>query len=73
IWSTCDDELVPVENTLMFMSALAENNVPFAGHIFSSGVHGLALSDKSTANYEGHINPECARWVELALEWMEKR
>ena len=73
IWSTFDDELVPVENTLMFMSALAENNVPFAGHIFSSGVHGLALSDKSTANYEGHINTECARWVELAMEWMEKR
>lgn len=72
IWSTFDDETVPVENTLLFTSALAANKVPFASHIFSSGVHGLALCDDSTANYDGHINPECAQWVRLALDWLAK-
>ena len=72
IWSTCDDNLVPVENTLMFMSALAANKVPFTGHVFGNGVHGLALSDESTANYDGHINKECAEWTELAREWLKK-
>lgn len=72
IWSTCDDELVPVENTLMFTAALAANKVPFTSHIFSSGVHGLALADESTANYDGHINKECAEWVRMAVEWINK-
>ncbi|MGN0608997.1 MAG: alpha/beta hydrolase [Oscillospiraceae bacterium] len=72
IWSTCDDELVPVENTLMFTAALAANKVPFTSHIFSSGVHGLALADESTANYDGHINRECAEWVRMAVEWINK-
>ena len=72
IWSTCDDELVPVENTLMFTEALAANKVPFTSHIFSSGVHGLALADESTANYDGHINKECAEWVRMAVEWINK-
>ena len=73
IWSTCDDELVPVENTILFTAALAANKVPFTSHIFSSGVHGLALCDDSTANYDGHINPECAEWVRLALQWINSR
>lgn len=70
IWTTCDDELVPVENTILFTAALAEHKIPFASHIFSKGVHGLALCDDSTANYDGHINPECAEWVRMALQWM---
>lgn len=73
IWSTCDDELVPVENTILFTAALAANKVPFTSHIFSSGVHGLALCDDSTANYDGHINPECAEWVRLSLQWINSR
>lgn len=72
IWSTYDDELVPVENTIMFTAALAEHKVPFTSHIFSHGVHGLALSDDSTANYDGHINAECAKWFDMALEWIKR-
>lgn len=73
IWSTFDDGLVPVENTIMFTAALTEHKIPFTSHIFSSGVHGLALSDECTANYDGHINPECAQWVQLALDWIRKQ
>lgn len=72
IWSTFDDELVPVENTIMFTSALAEHKVPFTSHIFSHGVHGLAMCDDSTANYDGHINAECAQWFDLALAWVKR-
>lgn len=71
IWHTSDDELVPIENTIDFTSALAGSKVPFECHIFRSGVHGLALCDRSTANYDGHLNSDCAQWFELALRWME--
>ncbi len=73
IWHTADDGLVPVENTLMFTSALAEKKIPFACHIFESGVHGLSLCDDSTAGYDGHINPDCARWFGMAVDWIKSR
>ncbi|MCD7731714.1 MAG: alpha/beta hydrolase [Oscillospiraceae bacterium] len=73
IWCTCDDSLVPVENTLLFTTALAANKVPFTSHIFSSGAHGLALSDETTANCDAHINKECAEWISLAMEWMQRQ
>ncbi len=72
IWCTADDGTVPAANTLMFASALSENGIPFACHIFPEGVHGLAMCDDSTANYDGHINPECAEWARLAVEWIKK-
>lgn len=73
IWHTADDDCVPVENTLLFSSALAENHVPFACHIFESGVHGLALCDDSTAGYHGHINPDCEKWFGMAVQWIKSR
>ncbi|MGN0674682.1 MAG: alpha/beta hydrolase [Oscillospiraceae bacterium] len=73
LWHTSDDGCVPVENTLLFASALAEHNIPFACHIFESGVHGLSLCDDSTAGYEGHINPDCGRWFGMAVNWIKSR
>ncbi len=73
IWHTADDGCVPIENTLLFTSALAEKKIPFACHIFEKGVHGLSLCDDSTAGYEGHINPDCARWFGMAVDWIKSR
>ncbi len=73
LWHTADDGCVPVENTLLFASALAKNNISFACHIFESGVHGLSLCDDCTAGYEGHINPDCGRWFEMAVDWIKAR
>lgn len=73
LWHTADDGCVPVENTLLFASALAKNNIPFACHIFESGVHGLSLCDDCTAGYEGHINSDCGKWFEMAVDWIKSR
>ncbi len=73
LWHTADDGCVPVENTLLFASALAKHKIPFACHIFESGVHGLSLCDDCTAGYDGHINPDCGRWFEMAVDWIKSR
>ena len=73
LWHTSNDTCVPIENTLLFASALAENKVPFACHIFENGEHGLALCDDSTAGYSGHINPDCGRWFEMAVDWIKNK
>lgn len=73
IWHTLADELVPVENTMMFVSALRRAGVLFELHLYPQGEHGLALSTEETASVsnkrfskENRVRPECAAWVGMA-------
>ncbi len=70
LWTTRDDGSVPVQNTLMFASALAEAGVAFTCHIFPHGSHGLALADFATARGKYHCVDECKQWFPLAMDWI---
>ena len=70
IWHCADDGCVPPENTLDYIKQLSANNVSFECHIYPFGGHGLALSDHSTAAYDGHMNATCAKWFDLAVDWV---
>ena len=61
VWHTSDDGAVPIQNSLMLTSALAERKVPFALHIWPHGSHGLGLAEET---------PGICRWPELAAEWL---
>lgn len=72
IWHTFTDTCVPVENTILYIQALAKHKVPFEAHIFPYGRHGLSLATKETwsqsaERYEPHV--QC--WFDLALNWLE--
>lgn len=43
IWSTGEDVVVPVENSLAFAAALSRNKVPYDLRIYDKGKHGLGL------------------------------
>jgi len=43
IWHTVEDSVVPVENALLFASALRKAKVPFELHIYEKGTHGMGL------------------------------
>ena len=71
IWHTVDDGAVPIENTLLFISALQENGVPFEAHIFPRGTHGLALADRETSTPDGGcLSDHCAGWPSLLEKWI---
>lgn len=69
IWHTWKDNGVPVENSLLYASALRKNNIPFELHIYPDGPHGLsAVSDdvywklpKFTREYP---------WLDQSIEWL---
>jgi len=63
IWHTADDQSVPVENSLMFTSALSKAQVSFALHILPRGRHGLGLAQEQ---------PEVAVWTDLAAKWLKQ-
>jgi acetyl esterase/lipase len=63
LWTTFADKTVPMENTLLFASALRKCQVPFALHIYEKGGHGLGLGNKPPFN---HVHPwanDCRFWL----------
>lgn len=50
LWATATDELVPVENSELFVKALKEKGITYALHLFSYGKHGLSLANEDWAN-----------------------
>jgi len=61
LWHTVEDKVVPVENSLLFASALRRAGVPFALHIYEKGGHGLGLPEhgKNAPPWDA----DCAHWL----------
>ncbi len=71
LWHTVADDLVPVENSLLFANALQQNRVPFEMHIFPNGPHGLSLATAETDG-GGRKNRHVAHWMPLCIEWLKE-
>ncbi|TVY04371.1 alpha/beta hydrolase [Cohnella terricola] len=64
LWHTTDDDVVPVENALMFAAALGRNKVPYDLHVYETGRHGLGLA-------EG--DPHTATWTDICGLWLKRQ
>lgn len=74
IWSTANDALVPIRQSLAMAQALSTAKVPYALHIFESGPHGLSLADQASATPKGALqNEDAAQWMPLCEKWLYKR
>lgn len=63
---TMNDTAVPVENTLMFVSALRKAGVPFELHLYERGPHGFGLGVR-----EGKpADPILSTWPAHAADWL---
>lgn len=62
LWSTDDDQAVPVGNSLAFAEACRANEVPFALHVFPRGDHGLGLAPD---------HPLARAWPDLCCDWLK--
>ena len=72
LWTTCEDSILPSEQTLELGAALAKAGVPCEVHAFEKGEHGLANADESTACDTSQINDEAAIWVSFAHKWLRR-
>lgn len=59
LWSTSNDQAVPVPNTYELATALFAAGVRHEVHVYREGRHGLGLA-------EGHV----ARWFDATLAWL---
>lgn len=72
VWHTYEDQAVPVENSLLLVSALRRAGIPSEFHMYPRGSHGLALANHLTATPEGAaVQAECQSWIGLVHTWLE--
>jgi acetyl esterase/lipase len=58
---TMNDTAVPVENSLLFITALRKAGVPFEFHLYERGAHGFGLGTK---------DPILATWPDRCADWL---
>jgi acetyl esterase/lipase len=57
-----DDDVVPVENSLLYYQSLKINKVPTEMHIYPAGGHGFGLANG---------NKSLESWPSLMIEWIK--
>jgi acetyl esterase/lipase len=62
LFHTTEDKTVPVENSIMFYSALRKAGVPAEMHIYLKGAHGVGLAP---------FDPVLRTWPERLADWMK--
>lgn len=63
LWTTFEDQTVPMENTLLFAEALRKNQVPFDLHIYEKGGHGMGLKDTPPFPHPHPWANDCLFWL----------
>ena len=69
LWHTAEDNVVPVENSLLYAKALAKYKIPFELHIFPYGGHGLSTCDKHTCDEVTNIIAYNCTWLDDLKKW----
>lgn len=65
VWHTWEDRAVPVENSLLFASALRKQGVRVDLHIYENGRHGIGLGGRDHSN----LHP----WTKDLMYWFKQR
>ncbi len=60
IWHTVNDQVVPVQNSLLLADAMTRAGVSYEMHLFPDGHHGLGLAKN---------RPDVAVWTSLSVTW----
>ncbi len=60
IHSAIDDKVVPVENSLLFIAALQQHDVPVTSFFYEKGGHGYGLNNKTAE----------VQWIDKCIPWI---
>lgn len=70
VFATRNDAVVPIENSVRFIAALARNGVSFESHIYAYGPHGFSVCRSSV---QDPASPVCSRvpnWAPDSIAWL---
>jgi len=72
LWHTASDETVPVENSMVYASALMKHNIPVELHIYPKGDHGLATCDEITCDNVTEDIRHAHQWLDSVKVWLKR-
>jgi acetyl esterase/lipase len=67
LFHTVEDSGVPVQNSLLFATALAAHGVPFALHVYPRGAHGMGLGTRERDPAARHP------WTTQGALWLQEQ
>jgi len=67
LWATAEDDCVPAENSIAFISALQREKIPYEAHIFPFGGHGLSVCTEEVGTDDAYN----ARWMDMSIGWLD--
>lgn len=70
LFATRTDGIVPIDNSIRFMEALAKHDISFESHIYSYGPHGFSTCDFSVQHPSTEISARVPHWVEDSIGWL---
>ena len=70
LFHTFEDQTVPVQNSIYYAQALADNGVPFEMHIYPYGWHGISTADSLTLDSNNDKLPYISDWVIKVKHWL---
>lgn len=68
LWHTVEDDVVPIENSIRYITEMQKLKIPYEAHFFPTGGHGMSVCTKEVGSYDEHN----AQWVELSKKWLGK-
>ena len=71
VFSTCSDSLVPIHNSIDFMSALAKAQVTFESHIYAYGPHGFSTADSVLLYNPKELCDRAGDWVKDSIGFLQ--
>ena len=70
LFHTAADTTVPVQNSLCYASALADNGIPFEVHIYPYGGHGVSTADSLTKIVDNDKLLYVSDWIIKLKRWL---
>ncbi len=70
VFAACNDQIVPISNSLAFLQALAQHGVTFESHIYAYGPHGFSTGDTSVQPAKTQMCSRIPSWVEDSIGWL---
>lgn len=72
LWHSFEDELVDVEQSLIFAQKLYMAGVPCEVHLYEKGHHGISMASAESAQKPEHISDYIHTWVTQAVKWLKQ-
>ena len=72
LFATRTDDVVPIQNSIDMMHALASSQVSFESHIYSYGPHGFSTADSAIQPANTLMTPRVKTWVADSIGWLKE-